>query len=346
LLTYLADVASISDSLPLTLTVEDEADASHGSVENILTAAALAESLNDEIFSPPGMARNEGQDESDEEVEINLVSLGNDAHAKVTPIDDLQEGSQDTGTCNPEKATTTNPMEPNPSCFETDVLVDDHIPRFTIPDTVAPQKDDEIGMDDLISYSEVDDLSTADELHDLTQKAEIQSQQGPTISDEPSLSDEISRDTNVVPTPRETVGLDEQGNFTAPEIAFCQDQPSTTDTESLDNPVLFTFCPENQAKSPSKRSSSDSYPETVRPPSPALTPSTAPRNVKPPRNCPTQPVSIFSANGPPVSAQGKSVTISDEGISFLPCNPFWTNFPRRRGHVVHRCWFRCRRLRR
>src|SRR5271170_6168012 len=74
LLAYLAEVASIRDPLPEELDTVGE-EVTHGSIEDILTAAALAESMKEEIFIVDGDV-DVAMAEEDEDIDIMTLPGG------------------------------------------------------------------------------------------------------------------------------------------------------------------------------------------------------------------------------------------------------------------------------
>jgi hypothetical protein len=116
-------------------------------------------------------------------------------------------------------------------------------------------EDDQDDWESLISYSEAED-NTVDQL----------SVQAPHISSDgeilPTDETEEMNDRPVVPSPIDTVGLDEIGQFVAPQINFFEDpserdQPTVQTRLSLDSTTILSFSThQNLVTSPPKRQSS------------------------------------------------------------------------------------------
>src|SRR5271154_1357194 len=172
LLAYLAEVASVRDSLPEECdTVEEEA--THGSIEDILTAAALAESMKEEIFIV------------DEDVNVTIAEEDEDVDIMALPgrmpderieenqvlVTESVDESQYPMTASPAKSILEDVTETRqeivaqdsvvvifPSQGPTDEMDANAKTTTTAPiEAETPVEDDQDDWESLISYSEAED---------------------------------------------------------------------------------------------------------------------------------------------------------------------------------------------
>ena len=250
LLAYLAEVASVRDPLPEEPeTVEDEV--THGSIEDILTAAAVAESMKEEIFFAEGA--DVTIDEDDEDVDIMTLPGGEadetmkEDYPAVTESENEPKDSDIISAPDHLENTTQGPhdlVETDDNASGTVLLQSQNEANVTV-DTTAPIKseipieDDQDEWESLISYSEAEDNTI----------------EHPSANDRgaPSEQDTLPggdvRETNkhpMVPSPNNTVGIDEMGQFAAPQFNFFEDpsepdQPVVQTRLSLDNAAILPF---------------------------------------------------------------------------------------------------------
>jgi len=258
-------VASVRDPLPSEVPVEEEI--THGSIEDILTAAALAESMKQEIFTVAEDNFDNHQDDIDSESEdVDVTTVPEDSYVQVAfainsaPADHPQEmceiGPRQALPDFPTKA--ENVVEQENSAAEPPPL--SMTVTYDALEIRSHSKldDDQDGNESLISFSEADDTI---EIHDKTnvaQKSFEQTKQ--TEAGEEPVGHETPSDKNI--TPNDTVGINEMGDFVTPEINFFEDTimenkgvPQTANERlSLDNTAIFSF-PANQTlvTSPPKR---------------------------------------------------------------------------------------------
>jgi hypothetical protein len=139
LLNYLADVASVTDHLPQPSAPSEEI-LPYGTIEDILTAAALAEYMKDEIFSSPVKNAIHAQSELEEneaiEIDIETVEDAIIGHLQLVERD-FEEMEMSTQSTPPEEEI---PLEP------------------TLKETARIDSIDiEHDLESLISFSEADD---------------------------------------------------------------------------------------------------------------------------------------------------------------------------------------------
>lgn len=264
LLAYLAEVASVRDPLPEEPeTVEDEV--THGSIEDILSAAAVAESMKEEIFIVEDA--DVTMDEEDEDIDITTLPGGEadeimkEDHPAVTESEDEPKDSDIISV--PElhfENTTQGPHE----IVETDDNASGAVPlrsqneEQTIVETTAPIEseilieDDQDEWESLISYSEAEEDDTIE--HPTANDRGTSSEQE-TL---PAGDVEETNEHPMIPSPNNTVGIDEMGQFAAPQFNFFEDPPEPDQPVqtrlSLDNTAILSFPTEqNLVTSPPKR---------------------------------------------------------------------------------------------
>jgi hypothetical protein len=270
LLAYLAEVASVRDPLPEERdTVEEEV--THGSIEDILTAAALAESMKEEIFivdeDDVAMA------EEDEDVDIMTLPgrmLDEGIEENQVPVTKSVDESQYAVTASPAKSILENVTETPrvivahnsldvaiiPSQGPTDEIDAKAKTATTAPiEAEALVEDDQEDWESLISYSEAGD-NTVDQS---SVQAQYISLDGEIL---PTDETEEMNDNPIVLSPIDTVDLDEIGQFVSPAINFFEDpsetdQPTVQTRLSLDSTTILSFSThQNLVTSPPKRQSS------------------------------------------------------------------------------------------
>jgi hypothetical protein len=270
LLAYLAEVASVRDPLPEEPdTVEEEA--THGSIEDILTAAALAESMKEEIFIVDEDEVAMAEEDEDEDIMTLPGRMPDDGiEENQLPAPESVDESQYAMTASPSKSILENVTE-RPLVIVAQNSVDvtigpeqgptDEMDANAKTTTTAPieaealVEDDQDDWESLISYSEAEDNM----VDQLSVQAQHISSDGEIL---PTDETEEMNDRPMVPSPVDTVGLDEIGQFVTPEINFFEDpsetdQPTVQTRLSLDSTTILSFSThQNLVTSPPKRQSS------------------------------------------------------------------------------------------
>jgi len=272
LLAYLAEVASVRNPLPEEHDAVEE-EVTHGSIEDILTAAALAESMKEEIFTV------------DEDTEVTMAEEDEDVDIMTLPGGLIEENQMPTResvdepqhpmTASPAKTTLENVMEGPQDILEQDKnsvevpFIQSQIEKDDNAETTTPIEaktlvdDDQDDWESLISYSEAED-NTVDQ---------------PTVPDQHISSEgamlltgDIGEMNNNLPSPSHTIGLNETGQFVAPQIKFFEDsdadQPLVQTRLSLDSTKILSFSTQqNLVTSLQKRQISTlNQPDNVLPP--------------------------------------------------------------------------------
>lgn len=273
LLNYLADVASIRDHLPQSCTPPEEI-LPQGTIEDILTAAALAESMKDEIFNS-AVGRhstdvNPEQEEDDQDVEIDIITVDE------KQIQEIQESIPEENVYLPdfqviaeiEKADAEQHEDTlkSETCLSNNAVEQlvvvggqvDEAPRGE--ENAPPIEDNQVDdLDSLISFSEAEDNDAQDlneqeshtvNLDELQGEENFQPLEHSTASTEPNE------------TPAVTVGVNEIGEFIAASVEVFEDAaPAEEDTTrkdvnrlSMDGNVIFKFAfDQTIVRSPPKR---------------------------------------------------------------------------------------------
>ena len=260
-----------------------EEEFTHAGVEDILTAASLAESLKEEIFT----VSDSHQQVDEIDVEDNYV--------------DIMTAPEEAGAANAEEAEeghdageTLDQSHPSATIFGADpqailASVPGSVPRqvalesnstvinsvnppdnasaSTILENISPSEEnvDQDDLQSLISFSEAED-TIAGRLDEQTQDAHIHLEQS--LNNSLSTSEETQADNedcwqqNENVPPNDTVRVNEIGDFVVPEIKFFEDAIVEDDLPiqneqsrlSLDNTFIFSL-PTEQAliTSPPKR---------------------------------------------------------------------------------------------
>ena len=265
LLAYLAEVAAVRDPLPEQPETAEE-EFRQGSIEDILTAAALAESMKEEIF----IVQEDidiTMDERDDDVDITTFrgeetdNAMSEDQEPVAESNDEPNHSDVISTAKVHLESTTElvhgTVEPDDDALceiltqsqnETDNMIETTCPI----ESRAAVEDDQDEWESLISYSEAEDnsidhattndQSSASE-HDILRVADIE---------------EMHEDP-VVPSPGDTIGMNEVGEFVAPQFNLFEDtsdseQPAIKTRLSLDSTTTLSFPTEqNLITSPPKR---------------------------------------------------------------------------------------------
>jgi hypothetical protein len=275
LLSYLARVASSSDHLPQDARLGEDGFEG-GSIEDVLTAAALAESLKDELFS----AVDEGEGTTVVEKDVSERIAPGEAVTIQRELTTIVNSVLDTSTAQNEQLefkSTPNLPDIRDAAIDNETTAMNSAPSVYQEDTTiigdeghAEGEQDEIpDWDSLISFSEADDtaLLDAEPAHDM------QIPLGPSIkyATEEMNSQEMDADedlsvtvphqyaVNTVPT---LDGLDGTGRVVDKDIQIFEDAPmddihvqTASARQSLDNnSVIFSF-PKEQTlvTSPPKR---------------------------------------------------------------------------------------------
>jgi hypothetical protein len=287
LLAYLAEVASVSQHLPEELVEEELA---HGGIEDILTAAALAESMKEEIFLESEDVLENGDDGDVSDVDVDIMTVEDEAGVEemcpealepiVPPSEQIQQEPI------PADEVSEDPEQENPSQLSQDVIGCEN-ENTTVPKNISPppvELQNEVvaeeeplsyhhmsGADDdwqsLISFSEADDTTADNNFEVETFEGQLplelavkDTSQDPVIDAGEILLD--CQPSKGQPSPRTTVGINEFGQFVAADIQLFEECIDTDDIplsngnsrESLDNTVTLSF-PAEQAliTSPPKR---------------------------------------------------------------------------------------------
>ena len=277
LLSYLAEVASVTEHLP-EQKVEElplEEDLAHGGIEGILTAAALAESMKEELFAETEnvvIPDKDGSCSEDEQLPAT-DSMHEDALVTGIRTEESKEATElDTETNNTQALPQISKPVTIPQNTET---VDSGNPELessfslpvqssefpTIVDVQTNEVEQEMDDDweDLITYSEIDETKEFG-LDDKEQESKE-------ILVGESTNSRLDReDSNAVLTAGTTNGLDEMEEIVSSKITIFEELPEaknlpvTQERESLSSQVIFSIPQEKDLiSSPPKRQISSSY---------------------------------------------------------------------------------------
>jgi len=276
LLNYLADVASVRDHLPQSCTPPEEI-LPQGTIEDILTAAALAESMKDEIFnSPVGRHSTDvisEQEEDDQDVEIDIITVDE------KQIEEIQESIPEENVYLPDSQVIAEMEKANAEeredtlksviCISNNAVEQlvviggqvDEVPRGEV--NAPPIEDNRMDdLDSLISFSEAEDNDAQNlnehqshtvNLDELQVEENLQPLEHSTASTEPNE------------TPAVTVGVNEIGEFDAGRVEVFEDAaPAEEDNTrkdvnrlSMDGNVILKFAFDQKiVRSPPKRHNS------------------------------------------------------------------------------------------
>lgn len=310
---YLAELASVRDPVPEEPSIEE---VTHGSIEDILTAAALAESFQDEIFLTEDVPAPT-VDQEDEEVDIMTVMEEMVREPSVHALSSTIETQE-----------STAPR----ALIEVEVVAEvaevDPVDELAIDG--AAELDD-FDAESLISYSEAE-ITVETSMQQGTQ--DLQVPLGHSLNDAivRSVDEAVEEaESTVHPTEMvtlaETVGINESGQFTSPAINIFEDQVVPVDasysTQSLDHSVIFSFSAKQIViPSPPKRQASDNQENSVichllQ----VLTNSLVSRNARPGLLCRIRQDWTSSGKEPHGTVHEKLDSISNVEISPPPCNP-------------------------
>ena len=239
----MAEVASITDHLPERENHVEE-DNTHGSIEDILTAAALAESMKEEIFTLVGEEplhqeqRTDAESEESEEEDVDIMTVEEivvetKASDEITSVDHVNETPQTT----PEELSTA----------ETLAAIEMHIEELSADQEAGENKelvteenpkedrDGTLDLESLLSLSEASEYDIEESTHD------IQIRLGQSINDaldgiaienaedDKELSALIATGDNLPSLQTESVGGNEVGEFVASQFAMFQDDSNSID---------------------------------------------------------------------------------------------------------------------
>jgi hypothetical protein len=297
LLSYLADVASVSQHLP-----EEPAEEEfvHEGIENILTAAALAESMKEEIFMEEVMAPISAKDDDDSDVDVDIMTVDDEAIIKEVIMEEadtmvsLAEKDEQAKSPPDDVSLAQENTDRDMSEIPYDVTNSEDAPSFDFSQSLAgietnvaehqeqiPNHQMTVVDDDwesLISFSEADDTIGVENIN--AEEDNVQNPMEPSGQEAEqnmgtSKTELSSLPSEEKPTPAATVGINEVGEFVSAEIKFFEDAVETDEVpvqngnprESLGNNVTFSVPPEQALiKSPPKRHlSSSSQQDTVHP---------------------------------------------------------------------------------
>jgi hypothetical protein len=278
LLNYLADVASVTDHLPQADTPPEEM-LSYGTIEDILTAAALAESVKEEIeiFSNPSKEEVEGmnlaEEENEEEVEVNIMTVEDEDCGTVTEVQ-IHELMQESTQCiAPEEQIQEKAIEettvgeavdqPMEGSAEREVsnMEEDAIPQRPLDTNEMHITDND--LESLISFSEADDTIDVGKMD--RSIASIPTKEATIDGTVEFAAEEIPVSLDERLTPNASVGVNEMGEFVAPDINIFVDPVSIQENKpqsetvrlSMDTNVIFKFSLDQDIiKSPPKRQTS------------------------------------------------------------------------------------------
>jgi len=282
LLAYLAEVAAVKDRNPDDPNPVEE-EFTQASIENILTAAALAESLKEEIFIVSDGRNDDNVGEEDENIITFPEEIVLETVEDAEEVQDAEEKLDRSQPYAPILDTNPRPIfaSDQESVSQYVMLEQDNAVKNSI-DSVSPddaitdiipqhnstteENTDQDDVESLISFSEAEDTIASGPEERI---GDVQIPLGEALQDALMASNEeaegkvdIRSQPNEYITPNDTVGVNEMGDFVAPEINFFEDA-ITEDNRSirneqprlaLDNLVIFSL-PTKQARitSPPKR---------------------------------------------------------------------------------------------
>ena len=287
LLAYLAEVASVTEHLPEQKS-EDKSlaeDPAHGGIEDILTAAAMAESLKEELFAKieGGVTPEEENEPEDEELvppetvpgEAVVEEAFMEEPNTAMPEPEQEEKTGDTQGLTQISQLVTLPQHDEVLDTETPVSPSiPHSPQELCAIVPAPSIETGATMDDwesLISFSE------ADETGEFAMDTDApDSNEGMSLEQLKSTAMFDDEAPDAIVTAGVESCLDEMGEFVPSTITIfedpCQqeDIPSSSGTrgrESLNNQVIFSLPTEKELTgSPPKRQISSLYDQENVPP--------------------------------------------------------------------------------
>ena len=227
LLAYLADLASVRDPVPEGLHPIEE-EVTHGSLEDILTAAAVAESIQDQIFVTEDVEVIAFQPR-EEGVEVDIMNITEDALKESSEVPpELSRAVQNQ---------QTPPGSPRPTSALVRDTVEESIHVSSDDDGLTidePAKLEDEDSQSLISYSEAE-ITMETAIVENIQEVDVRTDFG-----------EVEG-TDLV-TPADTVDVHETDQFIVPTVHISEGQiPSDNlpmSRQSLDNSVIFSFSTE------------------------------------------------------------------------------------------------------
>lgn len=256
LLAYLAEVASVTEHLPeqtLEETLRQE-EVVHGGIENILTAAALAESMKDELFM-----EMEDSMIPDEEIQPGDDEL---LHSETVPDAFVGADSMDGANVDAAEQEATHGIEDSLQISESEKRLEGPTVESSLSPSITPSHaelqeitetvsilaiENGVNNDDdwesLISFSEADETREFKMNTNAPDSNEMSlGQPAKAIVVEADAPDAIT-DADIMTC------LDERGEFVSPKIAIFQDGTGQEDAvisrhrgrESLDNQVIFSL---------------------------------------------------------------------------------------------------------
>lgn len=251
LLSYLAEVAAISDHLPEHQNHME--DTTHGSIEDILTAAALAESMKEEIFTvvqeDPTKWTTEGTASESEEEDVDIMTIEEvvvetketNGLMIIVETDESEEVTE-------AESLTTNLREP---AIEESVIpqtAEENLKIIT-PEEESPKQDqdDTLDLESLLTLSEATDYNIEEHTQDIqipvgqSVKDALDELSSETVNSDEEFSTVITKLDHPASAPSDTVSLTQVGGFVAPQFTFFQDAVVDTGRKrkSLDPTTVF-----------------------------------------------------------------------------------------------------------
>ena len=250
LLSYLAEVAAISDHLPEHQNHME--DTTHGSIEDILTAAALAESMKEEIFTvveeDPTKSTTEGTASESEEEDVDIMTI----EEGVVETKETNELITVVETDEPEEVTaaeslTTNLREP---AIEESIIpptAEENL-KTTAPgeESQKQDQDDTLDLESLLTLSEATDYNIEEQTQDIqipvgqSIKDALDELSSETINSDEEFSTVITKLDHPASAPSDSVGFNQVGQFVVPQFTLFQDVVDTgRKRKSLDPTTVF-----------------------------------------------------------------------------------------------------------
>jgi len=240
-LAYLADFTSVRDPVSEVLHPIDE-EVTHGSIEDILTAAAVAESIQDQIFVAEDVHVT-AFEPHEQGVEVDIMNITEDA---------LKESSEVTpelsGAIQNEETRLGSPHPPSLLVKDTmneSVHVSPADDGLTIDEPAELQNDD---SESLISYSEAEITFETAILEDI-QVVDVPLGHSADVAIDSVVRTDFEEveGTNLVTT-ADTIDIHETGQITVPAVQILEDQILSNNLpmsgQSLHHSVIFSFSTE------------------------------------------------------------------------------------------------------
>lgn len=253
LLAYLADLASVRDPAPEDLQAVGE-EVPHGSIEDILTAAALAESFQDEIF-PTEHDQATAVEFEEEDVEVDIMTIVEDTEQEWTEL------TTESASAGENQETTHRTLLELGASIDAESVEEcalvNHVDNEPAID--EPTEAEDHDTDSLVSYSEAE-VTVEVSVHEEIEGFQVPLGHSVNHANENVMQEdcnEVAPSTDTL-TPADTVGIDETGQFTSGAIAFFEDKAIPDNIpnprHSLDHSVIFSFAAEQiVVPSPPKR---------------------------------------------------------------------------------------------